>query len=669
MSDDHSKNGHFHPKGKPPSEHTRAILEAVKAELPFADTRDFDECNRGLIAKMEAKKIMADAGNVAWDMSQFDFIDQAESYDGIHPSLMRQAKLNQDYGLYEVIDGIYQIRGFDLSQMTFVRGKTGWIVFDVMISAETARAGLQLFQEHVGGGLPITAVVYSHNHVDHWGGIKGIVSEEDVVSGKVEIIAPVGFMDNTVSENVYAGNAMNRRAFYQYGVLLPVDPYGYVTQGLGQSTSRGAVTLIPPTRIVSEAYEEFEVDGIPMIFQNTPDTEAPSEMNTYIPGMKALWMAENVTHCLHNIYTLRGAPIRDALVWSKYIAQSLYKFGQEAEVMFAAHHWPRWGNGRIQEVLRAQRDIYANMNNQVLHHANNGVTINQIHNVYKVPYSLQQHWHTRGYHGSPEHNSRGVIQRYLGFWDCNPATLIPPSPEESAPLYVEMMGGADAVIAKGRELHDAGEYMMAVEILNKLVLSDGNNVEARDLLADVFEQLGYQQENPGLRNSFLSGAFELRSGIPSGAVVKTSSGDVMRAMSTELFLNFLGIRLDSSKAEGKRFTINLKTPDTGEEFIVELENATLTNTPGYQAETADLTLTINRTNLEETLLGTKSFEEHLSAGSAQFEGDPTILKQIGDMLVDFDPNFEVFPGTRPSETASTDHDPFDTQELKDVVPE
>ena len=420
---------HFHPKGKQPTEHTRAVLYAARDALPFHDTRDFEECACGLIAKMGDMQIKADAGHVAWDMGKFAFIDEADAYDAIHPSLMRQAKLNQDYGLYEVRNGIYQIRGFDLSQMTFVRGKTGWIVFDVLISAETARAGLKLFRKHVGGDLPITAVIYSHNHVDHWGGVKGVVSEEDVRSGKVEIIAPVGFMDNTVSENVYAGNAMNRRAFFQYGILLPVDPYGFVTQGLGQTTSRGAVTLIPPTRIVSEAYEEFEVDGVPMVFQNTPNTEAPSEMNTYIPGMKALWMAENVTHCLHNIYTLRGTPVRDALVWSKYIAEALYRFGQEAEVMFAAHHWPRWGNERIQEVLRAQRDIYANMTNQVLHHANNGVTINQIHNVYKVPASLQKHWHVRGYHGSPEHNSRGVIQRYLGYWDCNPATLIPPSPE------------------------------------------------------------------------------------------------------------------------------------------------------------------------------------------------------------------------------------------------
>lgn len=660
---------HFHPKGKEPTEHTKAILQAARKTLPFSDTRDFEEVERGLIARMDAMKIKADAGNVAWDMDQFSFLDGIDAHDAIHPSLLRQAHLNQAYGLYKVAEGIYQIRGFDLSQMSFVRGKNGWIVFDVLISAETARAGLELFRKHVGGDLPITAVIYSHNHVDHWGGIRGVISEEDVRAGRVEIIAPVGFMDNTVSENVYAGNAMNRRAFYQYGILLPVSPYGFVTQGLGQMTSRGAVTLIAPTRIVAEAYEEFDVDGVRMVFQNTPNTEAPSEMNTYIPGMKALWMAENVTHCLHNIYTLRGAPVRDALVWSKYIAEALYKFGQEAEVMFAAHHWPRWGNERIQEVLRAQRDIYANMNNQVLHHANNGVTINQIHNVYKVPPSLEKHWHVRGYHGSPEHNSRGVVQRYLGYWDCNPATLIPPSPEDSAPIYVRMMGGASSIIVEAAKLHARGDYKMAVEILNKLVIAEPHNQEARDLMADALEQIGYQQENPGLRNSFLAGALELRSGIPSGVVPKTSSADVMRAMSTELFLNFLGIRLDSAKAEGHRFTINLRTPDTDEEFLVELENATLTNIKGYQASDADLTLTINRADLDNTLTGRKSLEDQLKDGTARFEGDPGILKILAGMLVDFTPDFEVFPGTSPTATAAVKHDPFDSEQMKDVVPE
>jgi len=456
---------------------------------------------------MKDLQIMADAGHVAWDMERFQFLNEQEDFDSIHPSLVRQSVLNNNYGLYEVIPGIYQVRGFDLSDISFVRGRTGWIVIDPLVSAEVVRAAWDLFQEHVGEGLPVSAVIYSHSHGDHWGGVRGILSEEDLTSGNIPVIAPRDFLDHTISENVYAGNAMNRRLFYQYGLLLPASPHGYAGQGLGQGVSAGAVGLIAPTRIVEDAIEEFEVDGVRMVFQNTPHTEAPSEMNTYIPDMKALWMAENVTSTLHNIYTLRGAPVRDE---------------------------------RIQEVLRGQRDLYAHMNNQVLHLANQGVTINQIHNVYELPKSLQDKWFCRGYHGSPEHNSRGVIQRYLGFWDCNPTSLIPLSPGESAPLYVEMMGGAGRIMARAQQLHDDGDYKLAMEILDKLVHAEPNNQEAKDLLADVFEQLGYQQENPGLRNSFLAAAYELRSGIPTGAMPSTSSPDVIRAMSTEMFLNFLG---------------------------------------------------------------------------------------------------------------------------------
>jgi alkyl sulfatase BDS1-like metallo-beta-lactamase superfamily hydrolase len=650
--------GHFHPKGKAPSTFTREIIEQVRGTLPFDDDRDFAEHDRGLIAEMDQLQIMADAGHVSWDMERFAFLNEQQDFDSIHPSLVRQSVLNMNYGLYEVIPGIYQVRGFDLSDITFVRGKTGWIVFDPLISAEVVRAAWELFQEHVGEGLPVTAVIYSHSHADHWGGVRGIVDEADVRSGKVEIIAPRDFMEHTISENVYAGNAMNRRLFYQYGLLLPAGPHGYVGQGLGQGVSAGAVGLIAPTRIVEDDIEEFEVDGVLMIQQNTPRTEAPSEMNTYIPEMKALWMAENVTSTLHNIYTLRGAAVRDPLRWSKYISEALFQFGLNAEVMFASHHWPRWGNERVQEVLRGQRDLYAHMNNQVLHLANQGVTINQIHNVYELPESLQQKWFCRGYHGSPEHNSRGVIQRYLGFWDCNPATLVPLSPEDSAPLYVEMMGGAAPIMTRARELHSQGDYKLAQEILNKLVHAEPDNQDAKDMLADVFEQIGYQQENPGLRNSFLAAAFELRSGIPQGEMPDTSSPDVIRAMSTELFLNFLGIKMDARQAAGMRFTINLITPDNGERFLIELENSALTNVEGYQAADPDLTLTINRTDLEQVMAGEKTMEAQIGDGTAQIEGDASILVQLGSMMVEFDPRFEIMPGTHAG-TAAERHNPYE----------
>lgn len=651
-------DGHFHPKGKPPSKFTKDALERAKATLPFADTADFDEQKKGLIAEMKDMQIMSDTGNVAWDMQRFQFLFKQPDFDSIHPSLLRQAILNNNYGLYEVVPGIYQVRGFDLSNITFVRGKEGWIVFDPLISAETARAALKFFHQHIGKDLPVTAVIYSHTHGDHWGGVRGIIKEEDVRSGKVALIAPAGFMDHTISENVYAGNAMNRRLFYQYGLLLPASPHGFVDMALGKGVSAGSVGLIAPNRYVSEAIEEFDVDGVKMVFQNTPNTEAPREMNTYIPGLKALWMAENFNATLHNVYTLRGAPVRDPLNWSKYLARALHLFGLQAEVVFASHHWPRWGNARVQEVLRGQRDLYAHMSNQTLHLANQGVTINEIHNVYKLPQSLLNKWYCRGYHGSPENNARGVVQRFLGYWDGNPTNLLPVPQNESGTLFVDMMGGSAKILARGRELYEQGKYLLGQEILNKLVQAEPQNQPAKDLLADFFEQIGYQQENVGLRNSFLAAAYELRSGIPQGEVANSTSADVIRAMSTELFLNFLGIRMDSRKAEGMRFTINLILPDINEKFLIEMENATLTNLAGILSDTPTLTLTLNRSDLEQTMAGAKTLESQIKDGTAKFTGDLSVLQQLASTMVEFDPRFQIMPGTKAPTPPAPKTDPY-----------
>jgi len=655
---------HFHPKGKPPSEHTQEVLSRAHATLPFADKRDFGEQEKGFITAPESGQIMANAGNVAWDMERYKFFLEGKDFDSIHPSLQRQGTLNMNFGLYEVMPGVYQMRGFDLANISFVKGNTGWIVFDPLTTEETARAALELVNEHLGK-LPIKAVVYSHSHGDHWGGVRGIVDEADVRAGKVQIIAPRDFMSHAISENVYAGNAMNRRLFYQYGLLLPAGPYGHAGQGLSQNVAIGNVTLIAPTRVIEDDIEELEIDGVKMIFHNTPNTEAPSNMNTYFPEMKLLWTAENVTGVFHNIYTLRGAPVRDALRWSKYINEALQLFGKEAEIMFASHHWPRWGNERVQEVLRGQRDLYANINNQSLHLANQGVTINQIHNVYETPKSIARNWFNRGYHGSPEHNSRAVVNRFLGYWDANPATLIPLSPADSAPLYVEMMGGASQIMAKSQQLYDEGEYFQAQEIMNKLVQAQPQNQTAKDLLADVFEQIGYQQENPGLRNSYLSGALELRSGIPEGAQIDSAGPDVVRAMSTELFLDFIGIRMDSRKAEGMEFTINLITPDNGEKFLIELSNATLTNIEGYLADDPDLSITINRSDLEAVMMGAKKLKAQIADGTAKVVGNTEVLDQLASTLVVFDPRFEILPGTRgaatPEDLSDYEHGSFEVR--------
>ena len=636
---------HFDPKGKPPSVHTLEVLKQARTTLPFSDTRDFDEEKKGFIAAPDSWKIMGEDGNVVWDMERYKFFLEGKDFDSIHPSLQRQGTLNMNFGLYEVMDGVYQVRGFDLANISFVKGDTGWIVFDPLTSEETARAALELVNKHLGK-LPVKAVVYSHSHGDHWGGVRGIVDEADVRAGKVQIIASRDFMAHAISENVYAGNAMNRRLFYQYGILLPASPYGHAGQGLAQNVAIGNVTLIAPTIVIEEGIEELTIDGVKMVFQNTPNTEAPSEMNTWFPDKKLLWTAENVTGVFHNIYTLRGAPVRDALRWSKYINATLQLYGKQAQVMFASHHWPRWGNERIQEVLRGQRDLYVNINNQTLHLANQGVTINQIHNVYETPKSIANNWFNRDYHGSAKHNSRGVINRFLGYWDANPATLIPLSPADSAPLYVEMMGGAKKIMTKGQELYDKGEYFQAQEILNKLVQAEPQNQAAKDLLADVFEQIGYQQENPGLRNSYLAGAFELRSGIPEGAQIGSAGPDVIRAMSTELFLDFLGIRMDSRKVEGIAFTINLITPDNDEKFLIELSNQTLTNIEGFLADDPDLTITINRTDLETVMMGAKKLEDQIADGTAKVEGNTEVLKQLASAMVVFDPRFEILPGTK-----------------------
>lgn len=467
---------HFDVKGKMPSKFTIELQEGQRKSLPFEDKRDFEEAKRGFIAAPKYKQIMAEAGHVAWDMGSYEFLlKEGQNFDSMHPSLQRQATLNMAYGLYEVLPGkIYQVRGYDLANISFIKGDTGWIIFDPLTTKETASAALKFINEQLGE-RPVVAVVYSHSHGDHFGGARGVVDEADVKSGKVKVIASTGFMHHAVSENVMAGNAMTRRLFFQYGALLPRSPFGHVDQSIGKNIASGNAGLLAPNVIIEKDFETMTVDGIKMVFQNTPGTEAPAEMNTWFPEMKAFWAAENITGTIHNIYTLRGALVRDALEWSKQINVALYKFGQDADVMFASHSWPRWGNERIQEVMRTQRDTYAHLNNQVLHLANEGVTVNQVHNVYKLPDSLRNQWSAHSYHGSEEHNSRAVINRYLGYWDANPATLMPLSPEDSSPLYVEMMGGAKKIMKKGKELHDQGKYFHAIEILNKLVYAEPNN--------------------------------------------------------------------------------------------------------------------------------------------------------------------------------------------------
>lgn len=637
---------HFHPKGKLPSEFTIKKQQALRTSLPFEDQRDFEEQKKGLIAVPPFKQIKKDDGTVIWDMGIFEFLLQGKDFDSIHPSLQRQAVLNMNYGLYEVIpDKIYQVRGFDLANITFIKGDTGWIVFDPLTTRETAKAALDFINEKLGK-RPVVAVVYSHSHADHFGGVRGVADEADVKAGKTKILAPRDFLSHAVSENVYAGVAMTRRVQYQYANMLPKSPYGHVDSAIGKGIAAGSAGLIQPTDIIEDDFEERTIDGVKMIFQNTPGTEAPSEMNTYFPDFKTFWAAENIVHSVHNIYTLRGALVRDPLSWYKHINEALYRYGTSAEVLISSHNWPRWGNKRVQEVMRAQRDAYANLNNQVLHLANQGITINEIHNLYKVPKSLQKQWVVRQYHGSEFHNSRAVINRYLGYWDGNPATLSPLSPKDSAPLYVEMMGGPAKIMEKGKALYNQGKYRHAMEIVNKLVQAQPKNQPAKDLLADIFEQLGYQYESTSMRNVHLAAANELRDGIATGGAFKSAGPDVVSAMTTEQWLDAIGIRVDGSKADGMTFTVNFITPDNDGKYIIEMSGGTLTNIKGYQAEKPDLTITINRSDLEDVMMGTVTFDDQIKAGKAKLAGNTKVYDQLKSVLVQFDPLFEIMPGTK-----------------------
>jgi alkyl sulfatase BDS1-like metallo-beta-lactamase superfamily hydrolase len=655
---------HFDSLGKSPSRFTIELRNGQKAELPFADKRDFDEAKRGFIAEPPYTKIMADAGHVAWDMGSYGWLLTGKDFESIHPSLQRQAILNMAYGLYEVVPGrIYQVRGYDLANISFIKGDTGWIVFDPLTAQETARVALEFINDKLGK-RPVVGVVYSHSHVDHFGGVRGVADEAEVASGKVLVIAPDGFLQEAIAENVFAGNAMSRRTQWQYAVLLQRSPFGHVDQAIGKNVANGNTGLIAPNRLIKKEIEEITLDGVTMVFQNAPDTEAPVEMNTYFPQFKALWTSEIITGTIHNIYTLRGARVRNALNWSKEINEALYMFGQEAEVMFASHSWPRWGNARIQEVLRAQRDAYANLNNQVLHYANQGVTINEIQNVYEVPKSLRDQWAARSYHGDVQNNARAVINRFLGHYDGNPVNLIPLSPKDSAPLYVEMMGGSAKIIAKGEELVGQGKYLLATEILNKLVFAEPQNQQARRLLADAYEQLGYRAESTSVRNSVLQGAFELRNGLPGGLPPRSTGPDVVRAMSTEQWLDFIGISIDPKKAEGMRFTFNLVTPDNGEQYAVELSNATLTNIKGFPAKNPDLTVTVDRSDLNRVMMGQASFDELLASGKARFEGDRSGFDRLRSILVPFTPDFEILPGTAAKAPTSAPK-PFEVRDLVD----
>jgi alkyl sulfatase BDS1-like metallo-beta-lactamase superfamily hydrolase len=619
---------------------TQALNRAVLAALPFDDTRDFEDARRGFLGSLPDVEIKDERGRVVWSLREYAFLAGEHAPPTVNPSLWRQARLNLSHGLFQVTEGIYQIRGFDISNMTVIEGDRGIVVIDPLISSEVARAALALYTEH-RGRRPVTAVIYSHSHTDHYGGVRGVVDERDVGAGRVEVWAPDRFMAEITAEAVLAGTAMIRRAQYQFGATLPRGPRGQVDAGLGKVTSRGTVTLIPPTRIVREPFETHRIDGVEIVFQLTPETEAPAEMHMFYPAFRALNLAENATHNLHNVYPIRGAQARDANAWAKYLNVARDRFGRAADVAFAQHHWPVWGNVRVLDFLAQQRDLYKYLHDQTVRLMNHGYKAAEIAEQLALPKSLAAAWHVRGYYGTMSHNAKAVYQRYVGWYDANPANLNPLPPVERGRKYVEYMGGAAAAIQRAREDFARGEYRFVAEAMSHVVFADPANVEARRLGADALEQLGYAAESATWRNAYLLGALELRQGVPAVAARAPVSPDIVRAMSPDLFFDYLGGRLDGVRAEGRRLVIDWVFSDLGRRYALNLENCALTYLADHRSDNADATVTLVRTTLNRLVLREMTFADAVEQGLVGVEGDAAKVADLFTLLDDFTLMFEI----------------------------
>lgn len=642
------------PAPKPASAATRAINKAVGQELDFKDRQDFEDAQRGFIAPLPDKgRILDQKGRETWNLEGYAFLAPAMSRDmppsrimptpapdTVNPSLWRQSQLVLRDGLYKVTERIYQVRNADISNMTIIEGDTGLIVVDPLLSAENAAAALKLYYAH-RPAKPVKTVIYSHSHADHYGGVQGVTSQADVDAGKVEIIAPQGFLQAAMSENVMAGTAMSRRAQYMYGTLLPPSPTGHVGSGLGLKNSSGSVGLIPPTLAIAENGRTLELDGLTFVFQLAPNTEAPSEMHWYIPELKALTTAENCTHTMHNLYTLRGAKTRDPLSWCKALDQSLETWGSEAEVLYSMHHWPVWGNERVRASLGLMRDLYRYINDQTLHLANQGQTMLEIAENLRLPPELNREFGLRGYYGSLSHNAKAVYNFYLGWFDGNPAHLHPLPPREAAQKYVEYMGGSQAILTRARRDIAKGEYRWAAQVLDHLVFAEPGNMAARALEADALEQLGYQAESGPWRNFYLSGAQDLRGLSPKRLGARQANGQ-SQAMSPELFFDYLGVRLNADRAQGKQLHLRIVLTDAqpGENARWDLRLARSVLHARKAADTpAPVALTAPKLAVMAVFAGKMPVEEAERQGL--ISGDGQILREMLGLLDTFRADFNL----------------------------
>lgn len=623
---------------KPATEATIRRNREAGASLPPLSEEDFADAIRGLVAAFDPARIEGEDGKVVWDLAAYDFLEQ-ECPDTAHPGLWRQSRLNRIAGLFEMAPGFYQLRGFDLSNMHIVEGEQGIIVIDPLISAETAAAALALYREH-RGDRPVTGLVYTHSHIDHFGGAKGIVTAEEVAERNIPALAPEGFLHHAVSENVYAGTAMARRAGYMYGAQLERGPDGQIGSGLGQTTSLGTMTLIPPNLEVTATGQEESVDGVRMVFHLTPGTEAPAEMNFHFPDHRVLCIAENATHTMHNLLTLRGALVRDPHVWARYLDEAIELFGAESDVLFAGHHWPRWGSERIVDYLIKQRDLYAYLHDQTLRLINRGLTGREIAETLELPPELASEWHCRGYYGSVSHNVKAVYQRYMGWFDGNPAHLWEHTPVESARRYVEFMGGAERVLELARASFEEGDHRWVAEVINHVVFAEPENEAARQLQADALEQLGYGAENATWRNFYLVGAGELREGS-TGTPTETRPLDILAHLSVAQILDGMKVRLDGPRAWGKRLAIGWQVTNPDERHLLTLQNGVLNHRPWKGDYEAEATLVIERRALNEMLSGTADLAELAQGGRLRVEGDGMKLGELLGLLEEPDPAFPI----------------------------
>lgn len=618
---------------------SRAVNDTFLKTLPFNDRADFEDAKRGFIATLPDGIVPGPDGKPAWNSKQYDFLNSDQVPATVNPSLWRQAQLNAINGLFKVTDRVYQVRGIDISNMTIIEGNTGLILIDPLLSNETAKAALELYLKN-RPLRPVTAVIYTHSHGDHFGGAKGVITEDDARQGKVKVIAPDGFMEHAVAENVIAGNAMGRRARYQFGSVLPVGERGQIDTGLGKALASGTISLIPPNDLIKQVYETRIIDGVEIEFHLVPDSEAPSEMIMYFPQFKLLNMAEDVTHNMHNLYTIRGAAIRDGRLWSRYISEAIERYGDKTDIMIAQHHWPMWGSERIIDMLKRQRDLYKFIHDQSVRLLNHGLTPTEIAEKLKLPPSLANDWAARGYYGTLSHNAKAVYQFYLGWYDANPASLNPLPRAEEAKKEIEYMGGAEAVIKRAREDFKAGQYRWVASVMSKAVFADPANKEARELGADALEQLGYQSEAGTWRNAYLLGALELREGVKA-VPTSIASSDLLKGVTIDLAFDFLGVRLNAAKAEGKRIVINWTFTDLNQTYVMNLENSALTHTAGKLSDKADASVTLTRAVFDSVSLKQRTFAAAVASGDASLGGNPLKLRELMAMFDDFPLNFEI----------------------------